>query len=73
VLNETTTAVDAFEGWLPGPLFAGFALLAAGGAFWIVFSHRGRRAGGIAVLLTCAVFLLLFAVLKLALAPGETP
>ena len=66
-----TLPANPSDSFLPAGLYAVFALLSAGGGYWIVASHRSRRAGWIVAGATLAFFLLLFAGLKLLLGSGE--
>lgn len=61
------------DSYLPAGLFVIFAVLAAGGGYWIVWivaGHRNRRAAGWVAVLTLLVFALLFVGLKALLESG---
>jgi hypothetical protein len=62
-----TPALAPDDSYLPAALFAVFALLAALGGFWIVASHRSRRAGWVTGGVILVFFALLFVGMKLLL------
>lgn len=66
-----TLPTNPSDSFLPAVLFALFALLSAGGGYWVLATHKSRRAGWIFVALTLVFFVLLFAGLKLLLGGGS--
>lgn len=62
-----TLSTAPSDPYLPAALFAIFALLAALGGFWIVASHKSRRAGWITGGMILLFFALLFVGMKLLL------
>lgn len=61
---------DSNGSYLPFILFLVFTVLAAGGGFWIVASHKGRRAGWVAFGVILVSFVLLFAWMRSLLLAG---
>jgi hypothetical protein len=61
---------DSNGSYLAFILFLVFAVLAAAGGFWIVASHKGRRAGWLAGGAIFVSFVLLFAWMRSLLAAG---
>lgn len=69
-MSQPTLFTDANGSYLAFILFLAFAVLAAAGGFWIVASHRGRRAGWMVGGVIFVTFVLLFAWMRSLLVAG---
>lgn len=69
-MNFPAAFTDANGSYLPFILFLVFAVLAAAGGFWIVASHKGRKAAWLTGGAIFVSFVLLFAWMRSLLIAG---